>query len=168
MITTRKPPSTKNSGTREALAEFLKPYDPAVRQLAAGLRALVRSEVAPCHETIFDAGYTIALLYGASIRVSEDFCYISVHRRHVNLGFQRGSLLQDPQGFLKGDGPWMRHIQVKSPEDLDRPELRAFLLEACAEADHTPAPGPTARVVSTVKRSSRVKKRSAPAKRRPR
>jgi len=41
---------------------MLKPYNAAVRKLAARLRAIVRSEVAPCHETIFDASYTIALL----------------------------------------------------------------------------------------------------------
>jgi hypothetical protein len=53
MTTTRKPPSTKSYGIREALAAFLKPYDPAVWKLAPVLRELVISEVAPCHETIF-------------------------------------------------------------------------------------------------------------------
>ena len=143
-----------------ALAAMLKPYDPAVRKLAAGLRALVRSEVAPCHETIFDASYTIALLYGATARASEDFCYISVHRRHVNLGFQRGSQLSDPLSVLKGDGPWMRHIQVKSPADLERAELRAFLRAACAEAGHTPAPGGTRAIRSLVKRSRKKTRRT--------
>jgi hypothetical protein len=137
---------------------MLKPYDPAVRKLAAGLRAIVRSEVAPCHETIFDASYTIALLYGANARISEDFCYISVHRKHVNLGFQRGSLLEDRDGVLRGAGPWMRHIQIKSPADLDRPELRVFLRAACAEADHSPSPGRKGTVLSIVKRSQTKKR----------
>lgn len=139
---------------------MLKPYAPAVRTLAAGLRAVVRSEVAPCYETIYDAGYTIALLYGPSARVSEGICYISVHRKHVNLGFQRGSLLANPDGVLKGDGAWMRHIQVKSPADLDRPELRTFLRAACVEADHTPSRGPRAAVLSIVKRSRAKKRRT--------
>ena len=142
-----------------ALAEFLKPYDPPVRALLAGLRALVRREVAPCHETIYDAGYTIALWYGASTKVTEGFCYISVHRRHVNLGFPRGSLLEDPEGWLRGDGPWMRHIQIKAPADLDCPELRAFLRAACAEADHSPSTVRKATVLSIVKRSQARKRR---------
>ena len=132
---------------------MLKPYDPAVRTLASSLRAIVRSEVAPCHETIFDASYTIALLYGANTRISENFCYISVHRKHVNLGFQRGSVLEDRDGVLKGAGPWMRHIQIKCSADLDRPELRAFLRAACAEADHAPSPGRKGTVLSIVKRA---------------
>ena len=143
----------------EALDEFLKPYDPPVRALLAGLRALVRREVAPCRETIYDAGYTIALWYGASAKVTEGFCYISVHRRHVNLGFPRGSLLEDPEGRLRGDGPWMRHIQVKAPADLNCPELRAFLRAACAEADHSPSTVREATVLSIVKRSQARKRR---------
>ena len=137
----------------QALTEFLKPYDPAIRRLALGLRALVISEVAPCHETIFQASYTVAFLYGSNPKPMESFAHISVHRRHVNLAFMRGSLLDDPQGLLKGDGRWMRHIQVKSADQLDRPELRMFLRAACAEADHTPAPGQKGTVLSTVKRS---------------
>jgi hypothetical protein len=153
-------PETRRREPREkALAGMLKPYEPLVRKLAAGLRAVVRSEVAPCHETIFEASYTIALLYGANARISENFCYISVHRRHVNLGFQRGSLLENPDGVLKGDGPWMRHIQIKSPADLDRPELRAFLQAACAEADHAPSPGRKGTVLSIVKRAKPSKRR---------
>ena len=135
------------------------PYDPAVRKLAAGLRTIVRSEVAPCHETIFDASYTIALLYGANARISENFCYISVHRKHVNLGFQRGSLLEDRNGVLRGAGPWMRHIQIKSSADLVRPELRAFLRAACTEADHRPSPGRKGTVLSIVKRAKPSKRK---------
>jgi len=144
--------SSAFDSSAHAYAEFLKPYDPAVRKLADGLRALVRSEVAPCRETIYDAGYTVALHYGIVPQITEAFCYISVHRKHVNLGFHRGSLLPDPDRHLLGDGAWMRHIQVKSPADLERPELRAFLRAACAEADHLPAPGPKATVLSIVKR----------------
>jgi hypothetical protein len=149
----------KAESPESALAGMLKPYDPAVRKLAAGLRTIVRSEVAPCHETIFGASYTIAILYGANARISENFCYISVHRKHVNLGFQRGSLLEDRGGMLKGAGPWMRHIQIKSSADLDRPELRAFLQAACAEADHTASPGRKGTVLSIVKRSETKERR---------
>ncbi len=79
---------------------------------------------------------------------------------HVNLAFLRGSLPPDPQGVLQGEGRWMRHIQVKSPADLDRQELRAFLQAACAEADHEPAPGAKATVLSIVKRSQAKKRRT--------
>ena len=140
-----------------ALAEFLQPYDPPVRALALGLRKLVISEVAPCQETLFRTSYTVAFLYSASTRVSESFCHITVHRQHVNLAFMRGSLLPDPNGVLEGDGAWMRHIHVRVPADLERPELRRFVRAACAEADHTPSGG---RVTSIVKRGKAFKGRA--------
>src|SRR5438132_12742512 len=71
-----RPGGAGKESPARAYAEFLKPYDPAVRKLADGLRALVRSEVAPCHETIYDAGYTIALHYAATPRTTETFCSI--------------------------------------------------------------------------------------------
>ena len=149
-----KPESAARAG--RALAEFLQPYDPPVRALALALRKLVISEVAPCQETLFRTSYTVAFLYSASTRVSESFCHISVHRQHVNLAFMRGSLLPDPNGLLEGDGAWMRHIHVRVPADLERPELRTFVRAACAEADHTPSGG---RVTSIVKRGKAFKGR---------
>ena len=150
------PEARRRENPARALAEFLKPYDPAVRALALGLRTLVIGEAAPCQETIFRTSYTVAFLYSATARVSENFCYISVHRRHVNLGFMRGSLLPDPGCVLRGDGAWMRHIQVKSPADLERHELPTFVRAACAEADHIPSGG---RVTSVVKRGKAFKGR---------
>jgi hypothetical protein len=117
----------------------------------------VVSEVAPCQETLFRTSYTVAFLYSASTRVSESFCHITVHRQHVNLAFMRGSLLPDPNGLLEGDGAWMRHIHVRVPADLERPELRRFVRAACAEADHTPSGG---RVTSIVKRGKAFKGRA--------
>jgi hypothetical protein len=148
--------SLRPENPTRALAEFLKPYDPAVRALALGLRKLVVSEVAPCRETLFRTSYTVAFLYRAPSGASESFCHISVHRRHVNLAFMRGSLLPDPNGVLEGDGAWMRHIHVKVPADLDRPELRTLVRAACAEADHIPSGG---RVTSIVKRGKAFKGR---------
>ena len=138
-----------------ALAEFLQPYDPAVKALALGLRKLVISEVAPCRETLFRTSYTVAFLYSASTRVSEGFCHISVHRQHVNLAFMRGSQLPDPNRLLEGDGAWMRHIHVRVPADLERPELRTLVRAACAEADHVPSGGT---VTSVVKRGKAFKR----------
>jgi len=145
----------RRESPERALAEFLKPYDSAVRALAQGLRKLVISEVAPCQETLFRTSYTVAFLYSASTRVSESFCHISVHRQHVNLAFMRGSLLADPNGLLEGDGAWMRHIHVRGAADLERPELRTFVRAACAEADHVPSGG---RVTSVVKRGKAFKR----------
>jgi Domain of unknown function (DU1801) len=138
---------------------FLKPYDPALRTLALGLRALVLGELTPCYESIYDAYSAVAIGYGPTGRLSEDICHIAVYSKHVNLGLNRGTLLPDPQGVLKGTGKWTRHVTLTSTADLDRAEIRALLRAACAEADHRPRQLKDPTVLSTVKRIYARKRR---------
>jgi hypothetical protein len=123
----RKPP-------RELL-EFLRRHEPAVRDVALGLRAVVLDEMAPCHEYIFAMRHTVVLLYGPTDHVIEDcICMIGVYRRHVNLQFTQGAELEDPLGVLQGAGKRMRHMKMKNLSDLSKPEVRAFLRQARSHA----------------------------------
>ena len=116
------------------LTEFLKPYDPAVRRLALGLRQLVLEELAPCHENIYDAYSAVAIGYGPTDRLRDGICHIAVYGQHVNLGFNFGVSLPDPDGILEGAGNQIRHIKVRSNEDLARQALRSYLRRACQVA----------------------------------
>jgi hypothetical protein len=142
------------SSPPKALTALLRRYDPAVRDLAVKLRAVVLREMGPCRETVYDAGYTVAIWYGFTERVLEGCCFIAVYTKHVNLGFYRGSMLPDPHRLLLGAGKWMRHIPVKTVADVERPELRDYLQLAMAEADDDRVPGEKRpalrRVVTTV------------------
>jgi hypothetical protein len=138
------------TGTPPQLLEFLDKYDPQVRSLALGLRAAVHEEMAPCHEYIFAMRSKVVLLYGATERVIDDgICHINVFVRHVNLGFSRGVELDDPRGVLRGTGKAMRHITLKTPSDLERPEIRAYLGQARRHADLTRQRNPAASKVLT-------------------
>jgi hypothetical protein len=139
---------------RRTLTALLRRYDPAVRDLTMKLRAVVLREMGPCRETIYDAGYTVAIWYGFTERVLEGCCFIAVYTKHVNLGFYRGSMLPDPHRLLQGAGKWMRHIQLKTVADVERPELRDYIRLAIADSDDDRVAGekrPTLRgVVTTV------------------
>src|SRR6184192_4920841 len=113
-----------------ALKKFLKPYDREVRDLALQLRALLLEEMAPCYENIYDAYSAVAIGYGASDRLRDGVFHIAVYSKHVNLGFNEGATLDDPKGILHGAGNRIRHITIKTPEDLERPELRAYIRRA--------------------------------------
>lgn len=112
------------------LLKFLKPYDRAVQKLALDLRSVVLEVLAPCHENIYDAYSAVAIGYGSSERFSDGICHIAVYSQHVNLGFNQGALLDDPNDMLKGNGKRIRHLTIKSTEDLARPEIRFFLKHA--------------------------------------
>lgn len=120
------------------LLKFLRPFDRGTRELALALRRVVLEEMAPCHENIYDAYNAVALGYGPTDRLSDGICHIAVYTKHVNLGFNRGALLDDPQGLLKGSGKWIRHITIKTLADLVRPEIKAYLRRARADAGLSP------------------------------
>jgi hypothetical protein len=113
------------------LLDFLYRYDSAVQALALGLRRVIHEEMAPCHEYIFEMRSKVVLLYGATEHVIADgICNIGVFRRHVTVGFPRGTDLDDPAGILQGTGKAMRHVRLNRLSDLNRPEIRAFLRQA--------------------------------------
>ena len=112
------------------LRKFLKPYTPQIRELALQLRTLVLEEMAPCYENIYDAYSAVAIGYGTSERLSDGIFHIAVYEKGVNLGFNHGASLADPKGILEGKGNRIRHIKIRTLEDLARPELRAYIRRA--------------------------------------
>ena len=113
-----------------ALIGFLKPYDREIQKLALDLRQLVLEEMAPCHENIYDAYSAVAIGYGPTDRVSDGVFHIAVYGKGVNLGFNHGATLADPNQILEGTGKQIRHIKIRSPLDLERPEVRAYVRRA--------------------------------------
>ena len=116
------------------LRKFLKPYDREIRDLALQLRALVLSEMAPCYENIYDAYSAVAIGYGTSDRLSDGIFHIAVYPKGVNLGFNDGATLNDPKGILEGKGSRIRHIKVRTPDDLKRPEICSYIRRAKRKA----------------------------------
>ena len=139
------------------LIKFLRPYDPQVQELALKLRALVLEEMAPCYENIYDAYSAVAIGYGTSDKLRDGIFHIAVYSKHVNLGFNKGATLPDPKRILQGNGNQIRHITIKSVEDIKRPGLRAYIRrarkKALADARKLgePLPKQPDGVVSTVK-----------------
>src|SRR5712671_733070 len=114
--------------------EFLAPFERRVIDLALAARALVLEEAPDASELIYDAYNAVATGYSFTGRPSDAFIHIAVYARWVNLGFNRGSELEDPQGALQGSGRWIRHIRIADPEDLEKPMVRAFVKAAVARA----------------------------------
>jgi hypothetical protein len=148
-----------------ALLKFLKPYDREIQDVALKLRALVLEEMAPCYENIYDAYSAVAIGYGTSDRLRDGIFHIAVYSKHVNLGFNDGATLDDPKAILQGAGNRIRHIKIKTTEDIKRPEIRAYIRRARKKALSDarklgePASQKPAGVVSTVKKIYAKKRR---------
>jgi len=116
------------------LRQFLKPYDPDVVAIAAAARSLVLAEAPGATELVYDAYNAVAMGYSFTGRPSDAFCHIAVYSHWVNLGFNRGAELAEPEGLLAGSGRLIRHLRLQSLADLERPFVRGFVRAAIASA----------------------------------
>ena len=58
------------------------------------------------------------------------FAYVKAFPASVNFGFWRGAQLDDPDGLLDGEGDRMKHVKIRSVEDVRPDTLRAFVIQA--------------------------------------
>ncbi|MDQ3929578.1 MAG: DUF1801 domain-containing protein [Chloroflexota bacterium] len=114
----------------EGFEEIVARCSPKVRELALQTRKLIL-EVMP---GVVEVPWPRPMLVGYGVgpkKMSEHFCYISMHKDHIDLGFNYGSELPDPEDLLEGTGKLFRHIKITRPEDVARPAVRR-LLEAAS------------------------------------
>lgn len=66
---------------------------------------------------------------GCPVACVEDapFGYVNTFKSHVNVGFFYGAMLEDPAGLLEGSGKRMRHVKLKSGEELGSAALRDLI-----------------------------------------
>jgi len=118
-----KPPS-------RVLLDHLAACDPHVSRLALAVREAVLDEAPDAIESI-SKGYAVAIGFSFTGKPLKDgFCHIAVYSTHVNLGFNRGAKLPDPNQVLEGSGKMIRHITFHNQQDLNRPYLRRYLQAA--------------------------------------
>src|SRR5215510_14878798 len=113
----------------EELIEKLSQFDLRVGELALGLREIVLAEVPSAVEKLFRV-YALVFRYSLIGKMADAFCQVVVYPKGVNLMFNRGAELDDPDGILVGDGKIIRHIKVRKPDDLKSPYLRKFIKAA--------------------------------------
>ena len=117
--------------THGTFEETISKADPGLQGLARSLRELIEEvypkvvEVPWPHQQI--AGYGVG-----PKKMSEHFCYIAILPKHVNLGFNYGAELPDPENLLEGTGKAFRHVKILSEGDVKRPAIRK-LIEAALE-----------------------------------
>ena len=130
------------------LLSYLASYDPHISELTLALREMVLQEAPGAIESV-SRGYAFAIGFSFTGKPLKDgFCHVVTYSTHVNLGFNRGALLPDPNGVLMGTGKAIRHISIRNQSELDRPFVRRYIQAAIEQVGGPPLEG-------TPKRSSR-------------
>ena len=87
------------------------------------LRSIVNSTSKKLNETV---------KWGNGCWVKDDLpiVYIYADKKQLQLGFFAGALMTDPKDFLQGSGKFVRHVKIKSNEDIDKVYFSKLIKQA--------------------------------------
>jgi hypothetical protein len=120
------------------LLGYLAAYDPHLSDLTLALRELVLEEAPAAIESVVKS-YAVAIGFSFTGKPMKDgFCHIVTYASHVNLGFNRGALLPDPNRILIGKGKLIRHMTIRNHSNLENPAVRRFLQAAIEQVGPAP------------------------------
>ena len=98
--------------------------------------------------------HALTSLYTVTPKMSDAFCMIPIYTNHLNLGFNKGTLLPDPDGLLQGTGKLIRHIPIEHKKDYNNKAVKNLIASAIelAIADADKKSIITGQTISKIKR----------------
>jgi hypothetical protein len=103
-------------GQRQKVDRRLCRRETELAGIAEKLRKLVKKTVADTKESVNPWKIPTFQPYGP-------MCFFMVGKKHVTFGFLRGTSLRDPAGLLEGTGKNLRHVKLRTVNDLGNPAL---------------------------------------------
>jgi len=91
-------------------------------------------ELYPDNNELLYHTHALTAVFSVSDKLSDAFCMLPIYTNHLNLGFNKGTLLKDPDKLLTGTGNLIRHLDIKQPKDYRNPKVKALVKEAVAFA----------------------------------
>lgn len=108
---------------------FLDFKDQTVIDLFNDLRAYILELYPDSNELLYHT-HALTAVFSISDKLSDAFCMLPIYTNHLNLGFNKGTLLKDPNKLLTGTGNLIRHIDVKKTSDYRNSKVKALIQEA--------------------------------------
>lgn len=103
--------------------------EPEVIELFTDLREYVLQLHPDCNEMLYHT-HALTSVFTWSEKLGDAFCMIPIYTNHLNLGFTKGTLLDDPHKLLTGTGNLIRHIPVKTPKNYRNAKVKALISAA--------------------------------------
>lgn len=103
--------------------------DQKIIDLFIDLRQFILDLCPECNELIYHT-HAVTAVFSISEKLSDAFCMLPIYTNHINLGFNKGTLLKDDNKLLTGTGNLIRHIDIEKPSDYRNPKVKALLQEA--------------------------------------
>lgn len=93
------------------------------------LRAFIFELYPDSNELLYHT-HALTAVFSVSDKLSDAFCMIPIYTNHLNLGFNKGTLLEDPNKLLTGTGNLIRHIPIKNRNDYRNEKVQKLVLSA--------------------------------------
>lgn len=74
--------------------------------------------------------HALTTVFSITEKLGDAYCMIPIYNNHLNLGFNKGTLLEDPDNVLTGTGNLIRHIPIKEKSDYRNDKVKALIKEA--------------------------------------
>jgi hypothetical protein len=116
--------------------------------LFADLRAFVLDLYPSANELLYHT-HALTAVFSISEKLADAYCHIPIYTKHLNLGFNKGTLLSDPHTLLTGTGNLIRHLPITTPDDYRNARVKA-LVKVAARFAVEDMDMPTATVGQTV------------------
>lgn len=119
-----------NAEVERELHKLLADRPDDVVDIALATRAAVKKLAGEsCSELVY-ATYAISSVHTFSGKLGQAFIHVASYAKHVNLGFNRGVELDDPDSMLKGTGKLIRHVRINSLADLKKKPVKGLIRAA--------------------------------------
>ncbi len=110
--------------------QFLLDFkDNELIELFTDLRNYIIELHPDCNELLYHT-HALTSVFCVSEKLADAFCMLPIYTNHLNLGFNKGTRLKDPNKLLTGTGNLIRHIAIKSKSDYRNPKVKALIKEA--------------------------------------
>jgi hypothetical protein len=111
------------AGAAKAIDAYVEQRNPGLKEVIAAVRRLVKKTVPAAAEAVNPWGVPV-------FEVNGTLCFLMAGKQHVTLGFVQGTSLPDPAGLLEGTGKNLRHVKLKTADQVSNPHLENLIIEA--------------------------------------
>jgi hypothetical protein len=116
----------KHKSSTTTVDSVLGGHAPHVREIVERLRAIIREAVPEAVESANPVWHSLSYKHPES----GYFCGIFPLANRVDVAFEFGVLLPDPEGMLEGKGKQVRYLRLRDERDLRVEAFRRLLNEA--------------------------------------
>jgi hypothetical protein len=109
--------------------DYLARFTPEIQAIANALRKVFKQAL-PGVQEAFQPGWGPINYKVSAPRGTAHTGYIGVRDGRVVMGFEFGVLLDDPEGYLQGEGTQVRELRFDSEQDIPRYPIKELLVQA--------------------------------------